>query len=201
MKDTLTKSVAEIYKKYGIRSISMDDLAHQLSVSKKTIYQHFEDKNALVKEVASFIINEKLQAFTDVAGCTSNAIEELGITAKLIREHFSKLNPAFMFDLRKYFPDAWALFAQHEKDVVYHAVVDNLERGKKEGFFRPEINVSILAKIRFHQIHMSFDEQIFPSEDYDLAEVHLQMFDFFVHGILTEHGLKEFKKYDFEKDE
>lgn len=201
MKEQIIESVANLYQKYGIRSVSMDDVAQQLGISKKTIYQYFEDKNNLVKEVAAFIIAEKLGAYQDASVCASNAIEELVSIAKLIRQHFSEMNPALMYDVKKYHPEAWQLFAQHEKEVVYNAVVDNITRGQQEGFFREDIDAAVIAKVRFEQIHMSFDDQLFPKEDFDLAEVHLQLFDFFVHGVLTPNGLEQFKQYEFENHE
>jgi AcrR family transcriptional regulator len=201
MKEQIIKSVADLFQKYGVRSVSMDDIAQHLGISKKTIYQYFDDKNHLVMEVASLIIAEKLGAYQEVASSASNAIEELGQIAKLIRKHFSEMNPALMFDVRKYHPDAWQLFVHHEKEVVYNAIVDNITRGQKEGFFRKAIDSRVIAKLRFEQIHMSFDDEVFPKEEFDLQEVHLQLFDFFVHGVLTPHGLEQYKKYEFETHE
>ena len=201
MKEQIVKSVADLFQKYGIRSVSMDDIAHELKISKKTIYQYFDDKNQLVKEVTGAIISEKLAMHQEATDCSSNAIEELVAIAKLIRKHFSEMNPALMYDVRKYHPDAWELFAKHEREVMFNSIVDNLLRGQEEGFFRKEIDARILAKIRFEQIHISFDEQVFPKEEFDLTEVHMQLFDFFVHGILTPYGLEQFKKYENQTNE
>lgn len=196
MREQVVGTAAQLFQKYGIRSVSMDDIAKELSISKKTIYQYFEDKNDLVKEVASQIISEKLGAYKEAADTASNAIEELVATAKLIRKHFKEMNPALMYDVKKFHPEAWSLFAQHEKEVIYNAVVANLERGQKEGFFRKEINVSVMAKIRFEQIHLTFDESVFPKEEFNMTEVHIQLFDFFIHGVLTQQGLEQFKNYE-----
>ena len=196
MKEQVVNSAADLFQKYGIRSVSMDDIAKALSISKKTIYQYFNDKNELVKEVAGHIISDKLGAYKKVADSASSAIEELAVTAKLIRQHFIEMNPALMYDVKKFHPEAWCLFAQHEKEVIYNAVVANLKRGQKEGFFRKEIDVSIMAKIRFEQIHLTFDESVFPKEEYNMTEVHVQLFDFFIHGVLTPQGLTEFKNFE-----
>jgi AcrR family transcriptional regulator len=201
MKDTILCAVGELFQKYGIRSVSMDDIAHHLTISKKTIYQSFNDKNDLVAQIVTMIVAAKLSEYSQAASCASNALEELHITAGLIRKHFKELNPAFMYDLKKYHPSAWEIFAQHEKEVIYKAVVESLERGKKEGFVRPEINVQVIAKIRFEQIHSSFDESVFPKDEFHFPEVQMQLFDFFVHGVLTEEGLKQYKNYQFENNE
>ena len=201
MKEQVVKSVGDLFQKYGIRSVSMDDIAHELKISKKTIYQYFEDKNQLVQEVAGWIISDKLGSYRDATECASNAIEELVDIAKLIREHFSEMNPAFMYDVKKYYPQAWELFENHERDVIYNSIIDNIKRGQKEGFFRTDLNAPLIAKIRFEQIHLTFDETVFPKDEYNLQAVHLELFDFFVHGVLTAHGLEQYKNYTKHKNE
>jgi hypothetical protein len=106
-----------------------------------------------------------------------------------------------MFDVQKYHPEAWQLFVHHEKEVVYNTIVENITRGQQEGFFRTEIDPQVIAKLRFEQIHISFDDKVFPKEEFNLQEVHLQLFDFFVHGVLTAHGLEQYKEYEFEAHE
>jgi AcrR family transcriptional regulator len=201
MKDTILKAVANLFLKYGIRSVSMDDIAHHMAISKKTLYQYFEDKNDLVKQVTTILLEERMKEYLETPDCSSNAIEELFSIAKLLRKHFRELNPALMYDLQKYHPDGWALFLKHENDVVYHSVVDNLERGVAECYFRDEIDVNVLAKMRVEQIHLSFDERLYPKDDFDFTDVQIQLFDHFVHGVLTESGLELYKNYQKQNDE
>ncbi len=195
MKETILCAVAGLYTKYGVRSVSMDDLAHHQGISKKTLYQYFDDKNDLVNQVTVMLLETRMKEYDQVSNTAINAIDELYTISKLMRKHFSELNPALMYDIQKYHPQAWGLFLKHETDVVYHAVVDNLERGVKESFFRPEINVNVLAKIRVEQIHLSFDERLFPKDEFDFTEVQMQLFDLFVHGVLTDTGLELYKNY------
>ena len=201
MKETILSSVADLYLKYGVRSVSMDDLAHHQGISKKTLYQYFDDKNDLVNQVTTLLLEERMVQYATAINGSANAIDELFSISKLMRKHFTELNPALMYDLQKYHPEAWELFLKHENDVVYHLVVENLERGVGERFFRPDISVNILAKIRVEQIHLSFDERLFPKEEFDFTEVQMQLFDHFVHGVLTEKGLKLYKNYQKQNDE
>lgn len=201
MKEAILSSVANLYLKYGVRSVSMDDLAHHQGISKKTLYQYFDDKNDLVNQVTTLLLEERMAQYTAAIKDSSNAIDELFSISKLIRKHFSELNPALMYDLQKYHPEAWGLFLKHENEVVYHLVVENLERGVAERFFRPDISVNVLAKIRVEQIHLSFDERLFPKDEFDFTEVQMQLFDHFVHGVLTERGLELYKNYQNQNDE
>ncbi|MEN8250165.1 MAG: TetR/AcrR family transcriptional regulator [Bacteroidota bacterium] len=201
MKETILNGVAEMFLKYGIRSVSMDDIAHQLGISKKTIYQYFEDKNDLVNQITTNILEARFKEYDDKSKEASNAIEELNSISRLIRKHFGEINPAVMFDLQKFHPEAWNLMHVHEHDVVCSSVVDNLKRGIKEGFYRSEIDVNVLARMRVELVHMAFDDNKFPKKEFDLKEVQMQIFDHFVHGLLTESGLELYKKYQKQNDE
>lgn len=201
MKETILSSVADLYLKYGIRSVSMDDLAHHQGISKKTLYQYFEDKNDLVNHVTSKLLDERMNEYRSAIEGAINAIDELFAVSKLMRKHFSEINPALMYDLQKYYTQAWQLFLKHEDEVVYRMVVNNLERGKSEHYFRMDINVNVLAKIRVAQIHLSFDERIFPKDEFNFTDVQLQLFDHFVHGVLTETGLLLYKNYQKKNNE
>jgi AcrR family transcriptional regulator len=201
MKETILSSVADLYLRYGVRSVSMDDLAHHQGISKKTLYQYFDDKNDLVNQVTTLLLKDRMVQYAAAIKDSSNAMDELFSISKLMRKHFSELNPALMYDLQKYHPEAWGLFLKHENEVVYHLVVKNLERGVAESFFREDLNVNILAKMRVEQIHLSFDERLFPKNEFDFTEVQMQLFDHFVHGVLTEKGLELYKNYQKQYNE
>ena len=201
MKETILSPVADLYLRYGVRSVSMDDLAHHQGISKKTLYQYFDDKNDLVNQVTTLLLKERMAQYAAAIKDSSNAMDELFSISKLMRKHFSELNPALMYDLQKYHPEAWGLFLKHENEVVYHLVVKNLERGVAESFFRADLNVNILAKMRVEQIHLSFDERLFPKNEFDFTEVQMQLFDHFVHGVLTETGLELYKNFQKQYNE
>lgn len=179
----------------------MDDIAHHKGISKKTLYQYFEDKNDLVSQVTTMLLEERMKEYLQAKETASNAIDELFAIAKIMRKHFQELNPALMYDLQKYHPDGWALFLKHENEVVYHSVVDNLQRGVAECYFREDIEVNVLAKMRVEQIHLPFDEGLFPKEDFNFTEVQIQLFDHFVQGLLTESGLELYKDYQKQNNE
>ena len=198
MKDKILESVAGMFLKYGVRSVSMDDIAHEVTISKKTIYQHFVDKDDLVKQVTLLVLKDRQIEFDKIGEDAANAIEELSIMSKCIRKEFTELNPSLMYDVQKYHPEAWGLFLKHEKEVIEKSVIRNLEQGITQGYYRPEIDVNVLGRLRVRQIHMSFDERLFPKKEFDFTEVQMQMFSHFVHGLLTEEGLALYKQYQSE---
>ena len=187
-----------MFLRYGIRSVSMDDIARELTISKKTIYQHFDDKDDLVNQVTVLVLADKQAEFDKIGEEADNAIAELSQMSKCIRKEFTELNPSLLYDTQKYHPQAWELFIKHEKDVIEKSVIRNLEQGVAQGYYRPEIDVAVLARLRVQQIHMSFDRKLFPQKEFDFTEVQMQMFGHFVHGLLTEEGLTLYKQYQSE---
>lgn len=200
-KENVLSAVADLFLKYGVRSVSMDDIAHNQGISKKTIYQYFDDKNDLVNQVTTMLLEERMKEYQQNSDIACNAIEELYTMSRLLRKHFSEINPALMYDVQKYHPQAWELFLKHENEVVYDSVKDNLESGIKEGYFRPEINAKVLARFRVEQIQISFDERLFPKDQFDFTDVQVQLFDHYVHGLLTESGIELFKNYQKQNNE
>ncbi len=195
MEEKKIKAIGEMFMTYGVRSVSMDDIARHLGISKKTLYQHFKDKNELVKKVTESVIEETKSEYEAVTNQANNAIEELYLMSKCLRTHIENLNPSLVFDLKKFHAEAWDLFMDFEHITVYESIKDNLKRGKEEGFFRKEINSNVLAKLRVEQVHMSFDPHAFPKDEFDFTEVHMQMFEHYVYGLLTTKGFELFEKY------
>ena len=176
----------------------MDDIAHELGISKKTIYQHFDDKEDLVNQVTLLVLKERQTEFDQISEEADNAIEELSKMSRCIRKEFTEMNPSLMFDIQKYHPQAWGHFMAHEKEVIEDSIIRNLQQGVEQGYFRSEVDVAVLAKLRVQQIHMSFDGKLFPQKEFDFTEVQMQMFDHYVHGLLTEDGLTLYRRYQNE---
>lgn len=173
----------------------MDDIARHLAMSKKTLYQYFDDKTDLVEKATADYIQTRQDEYDNATKDTANAIEELHFISKCVRKHFGELNPSMVFDLKKFYPSAWNVFLDYERKTVYESVKDNLERGKKEGYFREGINAEILALLRVEQIHMSLDHSVFPKEKFDFAQVQMEMFDHYVYGLLTTKGQELYNHY------
>ena len=181
--------------KFGVRSVSMDDIARHLSMSKKTLYQFFKDKNEIVMLATKAHMEIEKQEYTTVFESAENAIEGLVGVNKCIRRDFKKINPSLLFDLQKYHYDAWHQWLEFKNVFIRESVSSNLKQGIKEGYFRKEIDPDLLARVRVEQVQMAFDEKIFPRDKYSLRDVQLMLFDHFVYGILTEKGRELYEVY------
>ena len=107
---------------YGVRSVSMDDIARQLGMSKKTLYQYFNDKTDLVEKATAEYIRIRQDEYDDATKDATNAIEELHLISRCVRKHFGELNPSLVFDLKKFYPSAWNVFVEYERKTVYESV-------------------------------------------------------------------------------
>ena len=177
-----------LFHKYGIRSISMDEIARELSISKKTIYQYFKDKDDIVYQVTVRNIKLDKEEFEEVFQSSKDAIDELLKISQCIRVKLKEINPSLLFDINKYHPRSWELWIEYKNHFMKNHIFRSIERGIKEGFFRNDLNAEVLAKLRIEQVEMSFDERVFPRTEFNFLEVQMALFDHFVHGLLTVKG-------------
>ncbi len=194
-REKILKGAEELFTKFGVRSISMDDIARRLSVSKKTLYLHFADKEDIVTMSCKAHIDKHADEFKRIQDTARNAIDELAKISVCLKRNVQDMNPSLLFDLQKYHPRAWAEWVKHKNEFIRCSVVRNLKQGIEEGHFRPEINPAIIAAVRLELVQLAFNEDVFPREHFRLAEVHEQIFDHFVFGLVTEKGRKLYQKY------
>jgi TetR/AcrR family transcriptional regulator, cholesterol catabolism regulator len=195
IRDKIIKGAEDLFMKYGFRSISMDDIARHLSVSKKTLYQHFADKEDIVKLTCHSHLERNKKEFEGVRVAAKNAIEELAGLSHCLKRNMEDMNPSVLYDLQKYHPKAWGVWVNHKNHHIRASVVRNLKQGIEEGYFRPEINPEILGTMRLELVQIAFNEDVFPREKFKLSEVQMEIFDHFVYGLVTEKGRKLYQKY------
>ena len=200
IKDRIIRGSEELFMKYGVRSVSMDDVARHLSMSKKTLYQYFADKDEIVTMVATYHMEKDQKQYESFHTSAKNAIDELVKISSCLKKDLQKMNPSLLFDLQKFHAKAWSAWLGHKQLFIRDSIVRNLKQGIEEGFFRSEINTDILSTMRLELIQLTFDEQIFPSSKYNLAEVNLQIFEHFIYGILTDKGRKVYEKYKLQSN-
>lgn len=176
------------FARFGVRTITMEDLARQAGVSKKTIYQEFEDKKDLVKEVFVAILQQDQQRLAAILEQGDGVIEHLVQTSKMMRERLTSINPLVILEVQKYFPEAWSLFEAFKEQTIQQDLIKVLERGKELGYFRAEIDSRVLARVRLNQITSAFDPKNFAEQDFNLVEEQMIVLDHFLHGIFTEKG-------------
>ena len=195
IEERIIAGAADLFHKYGIRSVSMDDIARHLTISKKTIYQYFKDKNEIVMLSLKLHMDTNKNEYDEAFKNSSNAIEELSKVSQCMRKDFNELNPSLLFDMQKYHPSAWEMWLNFKNEYIKNQVQQNLVRGMEEGYFRENIDAESLARLRVEQVQLAFDDQVFPTDKFNFKELQMMFFDHFVHGIVTPKGLKLYEKY------
>jgi TetR/AcrR family transcriptional regulator, cholesterol catabolism regulator len=195
MKERILTGAEELFMRYGIKSMTMDDVARHLSISKKTIYQHFTDKNELVYSVLKNHMDQEVCIIEEIKKESSDAIEEFYKMSKFMKQTFMDMNPSLIMDIQKYHPKSWQYFQEHKLDCFTQSMYDNLNWGIKEGYYRPEINVEILAVMRVETVEAGLKLQSFNGNKFSIVEVQLEMMNHFFHGIVTTKGLEKYNEY------
>ena len=181
--------------RYGLRSVSMDDIANSLGISKKTIYQFFADKNELVDAVLEETLSDNKQNCDKNRSDSSNAVEEIFLSIDIVEQIFRNMHPSVIYDMQKYHPQAFSRFLKHKNDYLYNIISKNLERGIKEELYRPEIDIEILSRFRVESILMIFNPEFYLSQKHNLAEVEQKLIEHYLFGIASLKGHKVILKF------
>ncbi len=194
LKEKILKGAEELFRRYGIRSVSMDDIARHLSVSKKTLYQHFADKEEIVTITCRDHLDRDAKEFEAIRKSSRNSIEELAGISGFLKRYMQEMNASVLFDLQKYHPKAWKVWLEYKNKVIRDSVVRNLKQGMEEGHYRHDLDPEIIASMRLELVQLPFNEEAFPPEKFRLPNVQLQIFEHFVFGLLSEKGRRLYMK-------
>jgi TetR/AcrR family transcriptional regulator, cholesterol catabolism regulator len=193
-KDRILHAAFELFFRYGIKSVTMDDIAKHLSMSKKTIYQFFRDKDEVVHTLLEKELSKHGDEFRQITTDASNVVEEVFTHMKKMHNMFEQINPNIFYDLRKYHPRTWEMF--HRFRINFSGVIEEaLEKGKRDSFVRPDVNSKLLSKLRVEEIDMGFNPVIFPPDKFRILEVQLALTEHFLYGVCTLKGHKLINKY------
>jgi len=194
-KEKILSSAEELFIQYGIRSVTMDDVARAASMSKKTLYQYFDNKDGLVSDVALNHFAKETKEFLEIDEIAEDAIHEIMLVSKCLRQHVFRMNPSLLYDMQKYHGQAWEKYLEFKHTTIRGHIEKNIARGKSEGYFRKELDERILSILRVEGVQLVFNTSIFPRDTFDFPTVQLQILDHFVHGLLTEKGRKRYQEY------
>lgn len=185
----------DLFNRYGIRSVSMDDIAAQLGMSKKTLYLYYADKDELVNEVIDSLLMVNRGHCNECTKQGENAIHEVFLSFDIVREMLTTMNPSLLFDMHKYHPSAYRKFQEFRNNFLYKVILTNLERGIKEELYREDIDAEILSRYRVHTVMLSFDPEVFPNNRSQLFYIEQQLMEHFLFGLATPKGQKLIQKY------
>ena len=196
VKEYIVEESDKLFCQYGFKSVTMDDIAKHLGMSKKTIYQHFRDKDELVNILIKAKLENQNCTMDFCATSAENAVHEIFFAITNIHELLSSMNPKLFYDLQKYHPKAWLYFKEFKENNLGKCIYANLERGIKEDLYRPEINKDILTQMRLDQVDLLFNQHDhYTKNKYNIAQVMAEITEHFLYGVCNSKGLEKINYY------
>lgn len=189
-REEIIQKVRELYNRYGIRSVTMDDVVREVGISKKTLYQYFNDKSALVTAVIKCDADLKMEDHNNALLGASNAIEMMlafyDFQARMIKEY----NPSLIYDLNKYYPQVHNDFLKTKREMIYENILTNLTRGKSEGLYRDDLQEEVIATLNLLRVEAFMNSAVVNAEEILTSEFFKEMFKYHMYGIVSEKGRK-----------
>ncbi|MFT5647205.1 MAG: AcrR family transcriptional regulator [Aureispira sp.] len=194
--DEITKILdasESLFRKYGIRSVTMTDIAKELGMSKKTLYVHIVNKQDLVSKVMKrYIIQDKKMCLL-IEKEAKNALDALLKFSLYTQQQVNDMNPSILFDLQKYHRPVWEMLDDFNCKEVLTMVENNLNKGVKEGLYRDNLDVSLVSRLHISLMPILSNEELFPANDFPTHQLHREFMRYHIHGIVSDKGRKLLK--------
>lgn len=195
MKEKIKEIATDLFLNLGFKSVTMDDIAAEMGISKKTIYTHFNNKTDLIKEVTSSLFCVITEGIDTICATEKNSIEELYEIKRFVMQHLKNEKSSPQYQLNKYYPKIYATLKKKQFEVMQDCVKENLTRGVNSGMYRENINVEFVARIYFNGVTGIKDNELFPSNIFSMNELMDDFLEYHLRGICTQKGLKTLNKF------
>ncbi len=193
-KEYIIKQISELYLKFGIKSVTMDDVASEFGISKKTLYQYFEDKADLVQQVIDFYL--KSPDFDLTSNVPGNAIDKYFALRSHILQVMRYFHNNIEFDLKKLYPRLYRKVYKVKRERIFNNTVSNLKQGITESLYRTDINPEIVARLQLGQMLYTMDPQngIFAESELMNIDIFDHVIEYFMYSVCTEKGINYYKE-------
>jgi len=192
--EVILDKVSKLYSKYGVKSVTMDDVSRELGISKKTLYLHVKNKSDLVSKVLDYILEKNDCEINKLKNKDLNAVEQLLEVGLHIIQTVKDHNPSTEYDLKKYYPDLHKKLHEIRRERIYESVLNNIRKGKEEDLFRNDLDDEIIAKMQTSRFVSMGQDEIFNHEDVFTPKYILEFFIYHIRGIANKKGLEILEK-------
>jgi len=194
MKEKILNKANDLFLTFGFKSVTMDDIAEKMAISKKTIYAHFKTKNDLVRACVLDVFNSISIGIDQICAIGNNPIDELFEIKDFVLNHLKSEQSSPLFQLKKYYPKFFYELQKKQFDVMSECVKENLNKGIEAKLFRKDLDIDFITRIYFSGITMIKDIEVFPKGITNMQELQTQYLDYHIRAIATEKGLKTLEK-------
>ena len=191
MRDKIIEISNDLFLTLGFKSVTMDDIANNLGVSKKTIYKYFSNKTDLVAAVTGYTFDIICAGIDGIIALKLDPIDELFSIKKLVMEHLKDEKSSPQYQLQKYYPKTYSWLRKKQFEVMQDCVVENLKNGIELGLYRKNMDVEFISRIYFMGINGIKDKELFPLNNYSMKTLMNYYLEYHLRGICTEKGTQQ----------
>lgn len=196
MKEKIIQKAIELFMMYGIKSVSMDDIARHAGMSKKTLYLNIEDKKALIQDALKSYLKSDLEKMQLIFNASShNALQKMIAFQMNSVDLLSKMKPTLLYDMRKYYRDSWKIMNDFYFKDVLKILEQNIQEGQIQGIYRSCVQSSIIAKVFIRTIYSFNDETYYPFHEFRFMDLHNQATWYHLYGIVSQKGFTQLTEY------
>ena len=185
----LLEGCEQVFRRIGVRAVSMDDLARELGVSKKTLYKFCKDKGDLVLQVFNRMCNRQDARICALSEGGENAIDGVINTMEYVQTELREMHPSMLFDLQKYYPSAMQRLEEHKQENMEGYLLRNIERGQREGFYRKDFDAKLISRLHMAMVQTMTDPSTLEEFGRPLSELQQELHAYHLRGIATERGM------------
>jgi len=195
-KNSVLLDASNIFMENGIKSITMDDIAKRLKISKRTLYEYFDTKSNLIFQIVRYNIKKEKEIIDHHINTSANSIEIMINVSKSIIQMYNNSHDSVLHDIKKYYKRVWQIIEDFHNDHINKLVYQNLKNGINEGLYRPEINPKILAALYTIQLRLFSSMSNFNIDGSNFKKLKIQFFEYHMYGIMSTKGIKYYKNYE-----
>lgn len=193
MKDKILQKAADMFLNLGFKSVTMDDIAREMGISKKTIYAHFPTKLKLVQAATFYVIDNINETIGTICSRNYDPIEEIFTIKSMVHDQLKNEKSSPAYQLQKYYPKIFKQVRDKQFESVNVCIVENLKRGIENGYYRSDINIDLITRFYFSGNMSLTNYELFPIEVYDISMLKDAFLEYHVRAVATEKGLKILK--------
>ncbi|MEP2937511.1 MAG: TetR/AcrR family transcriptional regulator [Gilvibacter sp.] len=195
MKESIVEKASEMFLTLGFKSVTMDDIAREMGISKKTIYVHYSNKAKLVDAVSFYLFDNICSGIDHICDCSANPIEELYDIKMFVMKHLKKEQSSPQYQLKKYYPDTYKKLHAQQFKKMHETVQESLQKGVDTGLFRSKLDVDFVARLYFNGMIGIKDDSIFPSELFSKEYLLESFLEYHLRAIVSPKGMTILNKF------
>ena len=193
MKDKILQRAADMFLNLGFKSVTMDDIANDLGMSKKTIYSHFSTKKKLVEASTFYVLDKVNETICSIIDADYDPIEETFTIKSMINNLLKNEKSSPSYQLQKYYPKIFKQVNDQQFEAVKSCIVENLKRGIVDGYYRKDIDIDLITRFYFSGNMNLTNQDLFPLDTYEMSSLKDTFLEYHIRAISTEKGLKTLK--------